>query len=322
MPKKNPTSYLASLPEVRITLIYIIVGCAWIIGSDMVVDHLAHHDPRTILLQSFKGINFVITTGFLLHLVLRRAFSGWRAAEESRATDLANSNRLFRALSKRIQSLREEERRRIAREIHDELGQQLTGIKMKLGLAEKLLERKANRELTPVIDLVVENIGLIDDAIDSVRRVASGLRPLALDHLGLASALEEEAREFSRLTSLPCEISVDGMDDSLAEEVRIAAFRIFQESLTNIARHAKANRVTVECAIRNGALHLRVDDDGKGIPDGSVRSPSSLGMLGMRERAEAVGGTLEFGSSPNQGTRVALVVPLDPPAPVSNEPTA
>jgi signal transduction histidine kinase len=299
-----------SLPEVRIAVWYVFLASLWIIGSDALLNYEFDGDSEGIFLHSFKGLNFVLTTGILLYVVLRRAFGGWRRSEERRLAEVRASRERFRKLSSRIQTLREEERTSISREIHDELGQLLTGVKMKLRLVENQLERRDDRSLNPAIDQLVEASVLIDETITSVRRISSGLRPPALDHLGLAAALDEEADQFTRRTGIQCQLKIGAMATPVASGVETTAFRIFQESLTNVARHAKAGRVDAECGVDHDMLVLRVSDDGVGLDPEVAGNPVSLGMVGMLERAADVGGTLEFHTSSGKGTEVVLHVPL------------
>jgi signal transduction histidine kinase len=302
----------AILPEVRIAALYVILGSVWIIGSDRLVDHFSDATPHSIMMQSVKGLNFVATTGILLFFILRRSFGGWRKAEQLRIDELTRSGQRFRELSQRLQALRENERSTIAREIHDELGQQLTGIKIKLRLLENQLERSGDRALNPLIDLSIETQALIDDAIASVRRVSSGLRPQALDHLGLAAAIIEEARAFTQRTGIPCDLAVEPIETALPSEIETAAFRIFQESLTNVARHSQASRVEAACQLKDGHLELIVRDNGTGMDPALAEKPVTLGLLGMWERARHLGGKVVFQSAANQGTKVILDLPVSP----------
>ena len=306
VPEKGPWS----LPEVRIAVWYVFLASLWIVGSDALLNHEFGGDTQGVFLQSFKGLNFVLTTGILLYVVLRRAFGGWRRSEERRLAELRASGERFRRLSSRIQTLREEERTRISREIHDELGQLLTGVKMKLRLIENQLERRDDRSLNPAIDQLVEVSAMVDETIGAVQRISSGLRPPALDHLGLAAALEDEAEQFTRRSGIECRLSLGAMDGAIPATVETTAFRIFQESLTNVARHAKASHVEAECGLEDDELVLRVRDNGVGLAPDVAGKPASLGMVGMLERAADVGGRLEFHSSSGQGTEVELRVPL------------
>jgi signal transduction histidine kinase len=216
-----------------------------------------------------------------------------------------------RALSERIEQMREEERARIARELHDELGQLLTSIKLDFSTTVRRLHEL--RSPGDVVDRLQSAIGQVDIAIALVRRVATDLRPAALDHRDLASAIEDEARRVAARSGLDIRVSpcVCGpVDPPLAT----AAFRIFQEALTNTVRHAGATAVTARVLTSGGRLSLHVCDNGAGIRADRVDAPDSLGLLGMRERARSVGGRLRIGSRPGRGTRVSLVVPLDTPA--------
>jgi signal transduction histidine kinase len=299
-----------SMPEVRIAVTYVLLASIWIIGSDTVLNLFVNGQPDTVFFQSFKGLNFVITTGVVLFFVLRRAYGGWRCSEERRMATLRSARERYRNLSSKLQTMREEERTRISREIHDELGQLLTGIKMRLRLIEDHLANRDDRSLNPAIDDLVETSAMIDETIHSVRRISSGLRPLALDHLGLAAALDEEAEQFSKRTGIECRLKIGDMEESIRPEVQTAAFRIFQEALTNVARHAEARGIDAECSTRDGVLNLTVSDDGVGIAPDAAGNQESLGLMGMLERAADVGGKVEFASPSGRGTKVALTIPL------------
>ncbi|MBC8127218.1 MAG: sensor histidine kinase [Gloeobacteraceae cyanobacterium ES-bin-144] len=298
-------------PEVRIAVCYTILSCGWIIGSDSLLYHLVGEASENLFFQTLKGLNFVIATGGLLYLVLRRSFGGWRKSEERRMVAMRSARERFRSLSSRIQTLREEERTRISREIHDQLGQILTGIKMHLRLIEDRLSKREDRTMNPVIDDLIETSSMIDDTIEAVRRIASGLRPLALDDLGLAAGMSEELEQFTRRTGIDSRLEIGKMDNAIPPDLETAAFRIFQESLTNVARHSKAKRIDAACLIHDGELVLTVQDDGVGADPLLIEHSDSLGLIGMLERAADAGGTLSFKSSPNHGMGVTLKIPLD-----------
>jgi len=300
-------------PELRIAVGYVLFASLWKIGSDWLLVHWVSNHCEAYKLQTLKGLSFMLATGLLLYFVLRRAFGGWRRSEDLRMETMRSSMESFRKLSSSIQHLREEERTRISREIHDELGQHLTGIKMQLRLIEDHLGNPADRAMNRAIDELVEAAAMVDDTIISVRRIASGLRPLVLDHLGLAVALEEEAEQFSRRTGIKCHLAVAGMAHDIPPEVETTTFRIFQESLTNVARHAQAGRIDAECSTRGDVLTLTIQDDGVGIDPTLVEHPASLGLVGMLERAADVGGKVEIDASAGHGTKVVLTVPLVAP---------
>jgi len=294
-------------PEVRIGLAYLVLASAWVIGSDNLLQLFMPHSPPW--LQSLKGLNFVITTSVLLYFVLRRAYRGWREAERQQRETLSEMSGKFRNLSTRVENLREADRTRISRELHDQLGQALTGLKMDLRWMEGQLEVRDDRALNPLTDRLIEAQGQVDDLIGTVQRIATDLRPDALDELGLPEALKEEAERFVNRTGVRCEVQVEELPESLPCTVATAAFRIFQEALTNIVRHAQASRVQVRCAVTGEVLELVVADDGKGMPPGSEQDRDSLGLLGMRERAELLGGKVNFTTGDSGGTRVQATLP-------------
>lgn len=309
-PVLDPDEQLLSRPEVRIAVIYVLLGSFWILGSDALLEKFCGSEGMVWFLHSTKGLNFVITTGVVIYLVLRRAYNGWRRSELRRLDEARAASEGFRSLSARIQSLREDERSRISHEIHDELGQQLTGIKMQLRLIENRIADRDDRSLNPLIDALIEAEETVDETFRSVRRISKGLRPMALDDLGLASALQDEAAEFSRKTGIKCAIAIEETWERLSSEVETAVFRIFQETLTNVARHAKASKVDGECVVRDNLLVLRVRDNGVGIDPSRRDNRMSLGLKGMRERAAGVGGGIEFNVLPPHGTEVVLTIPL------------
>lgn len=299
-----------SRPEVRIVILYFLLASAWIVGSDLALTRLTVQDIQVGLMQSLKGFNFVITTAVLLFFVLRRAYGGWRHAEAQRLAVIEQASERINHLCAHVQTQREDERTRIAREIHDELGQLLTGIKMELRLVENRLADRDDRGLNGTIDQLVEISELVDTTISAVQRIAMGLRPSALDHLGLGAALQEEAAQFSQRSQISCDVEVGDLQANLPSDVSTTAFRIFQEALTNVARHAEAQHIEATCSVVDNALKLRVHDDGKGIDPSVLDSPSSIGLIGMLERAENVGGTVIFQRSLGKGTDVILTVPL------------
>ncbi|MES2474235.1 MAG: sensor histidine kinase [Verrucomicrobiota bacterium] len=309
-PEKPQALFHWSLPEVRIVAGYVIFASMWIVASDVLMSRYVSDPQQVGLAQSLKGLNFVITTGVLLYLVLRRSFGGWRHAEHQRQAVIEEARERFRRLSSYIQTLREDDRRRISREIHDELGQLLTGLKMELRLIESGLSKRDDRNLNPWIDKLVESSEIVDMTIRSVQRISAGLRPQVLDDLGLGPALRDEAERFSSRTSIPCVLEIDDYAGNLPDDVSTAAFRIFQESLTNIARHADAQRIDSSLKVNDNELKLAIHDDGKGINPGEIGDPKSLGLIGMIERAGNVGGEVVFRRAAGHGTDVILTIPL------------
>ncbi len=232
-----------------------------------------------------------------------------RALTERR---LRSSEENLRALAAHLQSVREEERIHIAREIHDELGQALTGLKYDINS----MTRSATAEGAEAIGEKAQGLcQQIDRIINSVRRIASGLRPEVLDEIGLAAAIEWQAREFQRRTGIRCLVEISPGFADPDKERSTALFRIFQELLTNVARHANATRVSVHLT-GGEALALKVEDNGRGIQEQELESPRSLGFLGLRERVLAFGGSIDVKGEEGKGTTVAVAIPLHTQQPV------
>jgi PAS domain S-box-containing protein len=228
-------------------------------------------------------------------------------SERKRAQEeLQHSFEQLRALTARLQGIREEERKSVAREIHDELGQALTAIKIDLASLMRELPADQERQRRRT-DSILE---LVDQTIQSVRRISTELRPGILDDLGLVAALEWAAEEFEARTGTRCRLDLPGDDIEIDQERATAMFRIFQETLTNVARHAKASEVGVRLAKDNGDLTLEVHDNGKGIDEEELSAGGSLGILGMRERATLLGGELGILGAPQNGTTVRVRIPI------------
>ncbi len=219
---------------------------------------------------------------------------------------LQNSNEQLRALSTQLQSIREEERTTISREVHDELGQALTALKMDLSW----LKRKLPAEQEEIHQKIRPMLQLIDNTIQSVRRICSELRPGILDDLGLMAAIEWETGEFQRRSGIECRLIAGIEDFNLDREQNTITFRILQETLTNISRHAKASRVSVELKNSDGQLIMEIEDNGKGITQADIVNPKSLGILGMRERAYLFRGELDINGISGKGTTVTLRMPI------------
>lgn len=263
--------------------------------------------------------------------LVRLVPSVWRALRETaerrerrRAEEqLRRSHKQLRALTTYLQYVREEERTRISREVHDELGQALTGLKLDLAWVAGNLPRNAHSLLQKIKTMSAG----IDVTIQTVRRISTELRPGILDNLGLVAAIEWQASEFQTRTGIACVVSTTVSDTLWDQDFNTVFFRIFQETLTNIIRHANATRVDVHLAVEQGCLVLTVRDNGRGITDEEIANTRSIGLIGMRERAALVGGDIELQGRPGHGTTVVVRIPLPgPPAesaarqtPVKNE---
>jgi len=224
---------------------------------------------------------------------------------------LKSSHERMRELAAHIEGVREEERTRIAREIHDELGQALTGIKIDLAWMNKKLQIHDRATQT---DLLLKRITAMKDTIDTtvqvVRKISAELRPGILDGFGLPAAIEWQASEFQDRTGIQCQLSAIPEDLDLEERPSSAIFRIFQELLTNIVRHANASRVSISLRKRRGMLILEVQDNGRGISENEKFKANSFGLLGVRERVALLGGKSSIKGVQGQGTTVTIRIPL------------
>lgn len=220
--------------------------------------------------------------------------------------DLCRSRAELRALAASLQSAQEEERLRISRAIHDDLGEMLTSLRFEISAIGRSL-RRDQRDLQSRARAAMR---LIDSSIIRVRKVATGLRPGLLDALGLEAALEAQVKDFQMRTGIACLTELPQEKLALRNDQATALYRIVQESLTNIARHAQARRVQIRLMHRAGLLVLEVKDDGKGFALQARQWTGSLGIAGMRERALALGGSMEIVSRPGNGTTVRARLPL------------
>ena len=234
----------------------------------------------------------------------------WDITERKRAEEeLRASREQLRALAARLQAVREEERTRLAREIHDEMGQMLTGLKMDLCWIEHDLEELADSRLSPILDKAVSATELTSTMAKTVQRIAAELRPGILDRLGLILALTYEASQFQQRFGIVCRLTAPEEETMLPVEAITAVFRIFQEALTNVGRHASATEVQVQVDARSDCFVLRIADNGKGIAAADLLNRNSLGLLGMKERARQLGGDVTFTQGAAGGTVVTLRIP-------------
>src|SRR5438552_12367506 len=226
-----------------------------------------------------------------------------RAEEQLRASRAA-----LRSLATRQQDIREDERTRIAREIHDSLGQALTALKLQLVAAHEMVDAKAPE----IAERLCETAAMVDELVKIVRRIATELRPPILDQLGLPAAVEWLAQDFSRRRGITCDVTLLPVNGAITDELATALFRIVQEGLTNVSRHAGASHVQISLGLSGGCVTLEIGDDGRGITEAATTGPQSLGILGMRERAAALGGVLEVMPRTGGGTRVSAWFPPVP----------
>jgi len=213
----------------------------------------------------------------------------------------------IRQLASHLQDIREEERAGIAREIHDELGQQLTGLKMDLSWISK---RKLVQDDNEVSQKVVTTMNLLDTTIKTVRRIATDLRPSILDDLGLIAAIEWQSQEFGRRSGISTDFSSTMYEFKYASAIAIGLFRICQESLTNVARHAAASKIRISLEEENENIQLTIRDNGEGFDTGKTGGKKTLGLLGMKERTLMMGGEFRIESLPGKGTTLIVTVPI------------
>lgn len=228
-------------------------------------------------------------------------------AEREAEDEIRNSREELRELSKHLQTIQEEERAFIAREIHDELGQRLTGIKMDLSW----IKNKLSDENVDLFERITSLNELIDDTVKSVRKISSELHPAILDDLGLRAAIEWQVSEFEKRTEINCDMNLEENDLDFDKDQAKAIFRILQESLTNIMRHSQAKNVEINLLQANDEIGLNIKDDGVGIKHLNESAQKSFGILGMKERAYSLGGTLTILSEENKGTNINLSIPVE-----------
>jgi signal transduction histidine kinase len=271
--------------------------------------------------QSMLKIFAARASAELTRLLAERALRQSVVERETAAGRNAEMVRTLQALTARLQSVREEERSRIAREIHDQLGQQLTAMRFDLvSLKNRQLQMSAaGDQVTPLVSCLADAIGMIDAMIGDVRRIATELRPAILDTFGLNAAIEWLTEDFQKRTKIPC--AYEGMDDAamgrlaIDRDLSITVFRICQESLTNIARHSQASEAWVHLSSDGEWLSLEVNDNGIGASPETLTNTRSLGVVGMRERARMAGGNLLIfsstaGNGSGRGTSIVARFPF------------
>ena len=245
----------------------------------------------------------IVYEGNNVRLILAIDIDAKIKAEEK----LQQSYQQIRQLATHLQNIREEERTNIAREIHDELGQQLTGLKMYISW----LTKKIKPQDPEIKTKFANTMELIEDTIKSVRKISTELRPSMLDDLGLLAAMEWQSNEFEKRSGIPIEFINLTNNELIPHKYTTGLFRIFQESLTNVARHADATKVTSSLLFKDSQLILNIQDDGKGFILHNIGSKKTLGLFGMKERAMEMGGSYEIISEPGLGTTVSIKIPIN-----------
>jgi signal transduction histidine kinase len=242
--------------------------------------------------------------GQKLYTVILRDITRRKHAEQ----ELNESHRRLRELSASLQRAREDEKTRIARELHDDLGQRLTALKMDVAT----LQDDIPDDLASLKHTAQGMNQLIDGTVAAVRRIAADLRPVMLDDLGLASAVEWLTGEFTRRHGIKTTLAVSDEDMEFDHAAATAIYRLVQEALTNVARHAQASEVTVALHHESTQDIVTVSDNGKGMGPEEEAKAGSFGLLGMKERAHLLGGTMTIASKPSQGTTIRIIIPRLP----------
>ncbi|MCX6170175.1 MAG: PAS domain S-box protein [Ignavibacteriales bacterium] len=233
--------------------------------------------------------------------------------EQLRETErqLRNSETELRNLAAQIQYARETERQRIAREVHDELGQLFSGINLNILFIKEILEQNGNTSLQKILNELGEVKKMVDKGIQSVRDISEGLRSYVLEHLGLIPAIQEYSKEFTRISNMRCTVTSDFKEIKLNEETNIALYRIIQEALTNAMRHSNASEIKIKFSLLEEAIQISIEDNGIGFNNKREKMKNTFGLLGMKERALYIGGALTIENGVHSGTVIKVKVPMN-----------
>lgn len=244
-----------------------------------------------------------------LLLPVKTAVTSYRLLMDNRRLeeDLRCTVAQLHALTARLQSIREHERAEISRRIHDELGHAMTGLKMDLSWIQKTLAQGSDKDVATRLQSMTH---LLDETISTIRQIATTLRPGVLDHLGLGPAIEWQAQDFEKRTGIACDLTLATDGTNLTDEQRTGLFRIFQEMMTNVVRHANTASVSIRLKRAEGQMELEVRDEGCGLPEGQANAPLSLGLLGMREGARTLHGEFAIVGTRGKGTTATVRIPL------------
>ena len=257
-------------------------------------------NQRSVNINSIKGRDVIIES-IITDVTQRKLYEN----------KIEESNLKLRALASHLQTIKEEERTNIAREIHDQLGQDLTVLKMDISIMLKeLSNEEKSAGLRNISSEFVTMMDTIDRLIKTVRKIATELRPDVLDKLGITEAIRWYAEEFEKRTTIQCLLDAEEADLSSEKEKEISLYRTFQETLTNIARHSGADKISIILKNQKSGLLLMIEDNGRGITQEELEKTSSLGILGMNERVLLMGGSFEIEGKQGKGTKVTIKVPL------------
>jgi PAS domain S-box-containing protein len=275
-------------------------------GLSIVTEDMNEFEGRKIYTETIKEPVFEDDKVVRVITVIRD-ISNRKLTEEH----ILDSQKQLKTFAAHLQTIREDERVVISRELHDNLGQILTALRIDLSrLIKKLNEKDKEQDIRSLADHAAELMPLIDSSIQMTRKISRELRPRILDELGLVAAIEWQIGEFIKRTGISCTFHSDVQKIEIEVRNKIAVFRIIQEALTNIVRHAQATRVAISIRKKNQSIIIEVKDYGSGISDNDISGANSLGLTGMRERAVLLGGTLMIKGKSGKGTTVRLSIPL------------
>jgi signal transduction histidine kinase len=290
----------------------LIAGVAWIVADALVLKRL-----HSLIFQARRLTDGDLSartgrpssTDELGHL--ERAFDEMARSLQANSDELRSTVQELRHLAHRLQTVREDERSLVASEVNEDIGQALAGLKLGLSDLRTRLLPQTDARCSEAVGQIDDLSHQIDSALQTVRRIATWLRPAILDTLGLVPALEWQARDFQIRSGLPCSFQCSFDELPLSSVCSTAVFRVFQEALSNVAAHARASQVTARFDLVGSRLRLTVQDDGDGMPPERLAATDSFGISSMRERATALGGNVEIQSALGEGTIVRLLLPGD-----------
>jgi signal transduction histidine kinase len=296
LPSFNSTQAIKILRESGSTIPFILITGT--VSEEFAVDMMKQGTSDYILKSNLQRLPTAII----------RAMEKWeiRTAKELAEARIIQMNEELRDLSTHLQIIREEERASISRELHDELGQQLIRLKMDIAWLGGRIESR-NDETTQKIDSA---LALVNDTVETIRRINTDLRPQIIDDLGLFAAIEWQANEFTKHTGIQCHLKINLKEPEFSKLLSIQIFRIYQEALNNVAKHANVTEVDTQLNYANGKMVMSIQDKGNGFDTSHKRPEKSFGLLGMKERAVLVDGLVEVLSEPKQGTIIKLSVPI------------
>lgn len=294
--------FLGQRQAISISVIYLLISGIWVYVSNyLLFGRFPIINIRTLSeIEAISDGVVVLATAALIYFLVRRSIATLQRSERA----LKDQTVRLQVLSHKLLDIQENERRAVARELHDEIGQALTGLKLSLEMADRLPPEPARESVRGAVSLA-------NDLISRVRNLSLDLRPAALDDLGLLPALLWHFERYSKQTGVQVDFRHQGLEGRRFErDVETVACRIIQEALTNVARHAQTQLVEVRVWVDDVSLNLRVEDHGAGFDAQALVEASSSGLAGMEERASILGGSLMIDSQPGRGTHLAADLPL------------